>query len=237
MAGARLAKERLTTDALLVRRVAFRESDDIVHLFTEEHGAVSAVARGARRSQKRFSALEPVHLLRVGVDVAHERELGTLVEASLLRPRLGVITRLATMEAAGRALRWLRAAAPQRSAERGMWKEANQLLDALDQPDADAEGLLAAAGLRLLAVAGWALELESCVRCGRLCPENARAIVDVHAGGIVCRHCGGQGSSVGARQRLALSAAMAGAPFAGEPEAAVALVDAAFHAHGQGEAT
>ncbi len=237
MAHARLAKERLTTDALLVRRVPFRESDDIVHLFTEEHGAVSAVARGARRSQKRFSALEPVHLLRVGIDVVRDRELGTLVEASLLRPRIGVITKLATMEAAGKALRWLRSAAPQRSAELGMWSEANGLLDALDQPEADAEGLLAAAGLRLLAAAGWALELDACVRCGRDCPEKARAIVDVRAGGIVCRHCGGQGSTVAARQRHALSAALTGAPFTGDPEAAIALVDAAFQAHGRGEAT
>ncbi|MEM1034455.1 MAG: DNA repair protein RecO [Myxococcota bacterium] len=235
--AARPAPERLVADALLVRRVAWRESDDIVHLFTDRFGAVAAVARGARRSQKRFAALEPMHVLRVGVDVTAHRELGTLAEASLRRPRIGIMTRLPAVDAAGRALRWLRAAAPPRSAEPLMWDETNRLLDALDAGEADAERLLAAAGLRLLAAAGWALELEACVRCGRVCPDAARAIVDVHAGGIVCRHCGGQGSSVGARQRRALTASMAGAPFDGDPEAAVALVDAAFLAHGRGEAT
>ena len=42
-----------TTRAVVLRVVDYRESDRIVTLFTEQHGKVSAMARAARRSQKR----------------------------------------------------------------------------------------------------------------------------------------------------------------------------------------
>ena len=44
------------TDAVILRRTPVGESDLIVALFTRDHGRVSAVARGARRSRKRFPA-------------------------------------------------------------------------------------------------------------------------------------------------------------------------------------
>ena len=41
----------------------------IVTLFTEELGKIAALARGARKSSRRFAgALEPMHTLRVTLD-------------------------------------------------------------------------------------------------------------------------------------------------------------------------
>ena len=197
-----LAKERLTTDALIVRFVPYRDSDAIVHLFTERAGLVTAMARGARKSRRRFTSLEPMHTLRITVEVSPAREMGTLVETEMSRLRLGMTGRLDAMEAAGQALRWVRRAAMSTSPEPGLWSELTGLLDALDDlgRTGDPWRELAGAGLRMLAVAGWALELERCVRCGRACPGDARAIIDVHAGGLVCRQCGGRGVVISAAQ-------------------------------------
>jgi DNA repair protein RecO (recombination protein O) len=237
--SARLAKERIQSDALLLRRSPSGESDDIVHLFTEAAGALGAIARGARRSNRRFAALEPMHLLRVSVELSPARELGTLTEASLARPRIGLTSSLRAMELSGRALRWIRHAAPARTPEPALWLEINQLLDSLDGPAAAEQGsaLLAAAGLRMLAAAGWALELDRCVRCGKPCPERARVLVDVNAGGVVCRGCGGMGMALSSRTRRAMMAAQAGGPYDGEADAAIALVARAFDVHGRGEGT
>ena len=237
--SARLAKERIVSDALLLRRSPSGDSDDIVHLFTETTGALAAIARGARRSSRRFAGLEPMHLLRVGVELSPARELGTLTEASLARPRIGLTSALSTMEQAGRALRWLRRAAPARTPEPQLWARINELLDALDAPDAVARGqaLLAAAGLRMLSAAGWALQLDRCVRCGKICPERARVLVDVHAGGVVCRGCGATGVPLPSRTRRAMVAAQEGGSFDGDADAVIALVARAFEIHGRGEAT
>jgi recombinational DNA repair protein (RecF pathway) len=64
------------------------------------------------------------------------------------------------------------------SPEPGMWDETNRLLDELDRSPSDARASLAATGLHILAMAGWGLELDACVRCGRGCPPKARTTID-----------------------------------------------------------
>jgi DNA repair protein RecO (recombination protein O) len=122
-----------------------------------------------------------------------------------------------------------------------LWIEVNALLEALDAEGAErhAQALLGASGLRMLRAAGWGLELDQCVRCGRRCPAQARATVDLRAGGVVCRHCGGGGIELVARQRLGMMRALSGDEAGlAEPDdaaAAVALVDRALAVHGRDE--
>src|SRR5262245_33859927 len=53
-------------DALVLRAVDYGESDRVVTLFTREHGCVSAMARAARKSKRRFAgALEGFALIHV----------------------------------------------------------------------------------------------------------------------------------------------------------------------------
>jgi DNA repair protein RecO (recombination protein O) len=239
-ARGRLGKERVRTAAVLLRRVVLRESDLLVDLFTERTGSWSAIARGARRSARRFPALEPLHELGVTLDVSPARDVATLVEASIVRPRVVLTADLEAMDAAGRALRWLRRAAPAHVPEPAMWHEIVQLLDDLNEPGAGtrALGLVAAAGLRLLRQAGWGLELTHCVSCGRPCPPDAAVLVVAQAGGVVCRRCGGRGTRVSSTDRAALVAALDEGRRVESDEVArvaVALVDEALEVHSRGE--
>ncbi len=237
----RLSKQRRRSAALLLRRVPYGESDWIVQLLTETDGVVSAIARRARRSTKRFAALEPLHLLSVEYEVSETRDLATITEVQLQVPRLSLTTSLAKMESAGCALRWVRSAVPRNTPEPRVWGELNELLDRLGSCSEDeVRGELAASGLRMLEAAGWGLELGSCVRCGRECPDNARVRVDVAAGGVVCRQCGSLGTHVTSAQRRTWLAAVCGTnPQMDETSAelAIDLVARAFEAHGRGEAT
>jgi len=83
-------KVRVRSDALLVRHAPFGDADAMVTFFTEERGLLSAVARSARRSARRFPALEPMHLLRVGLEERPGADAMTLVESTIVRPRLGL---------------------------------------------------------------------------------------------------------------------------------------------------
>jgi DNA repair protein RecO (recombination protein O) len=234
--GARGKVLRLRSHALLVRRVVYGEADLIVTLFTEERGLVSAIARSARRSTKRFSSLEPMFLLDVTVDERPLVELGTLVETAIVRPRLHLAADLGRLDAAGRALRWLRRAAPPHTPEPELWREINELLDALDASEQaiSAAVRLATTGLRLLVATGWGLELTRCVVCGKACDPSASACLDPARGGLVCRACGGAPVVVRADRRARLLAAQAGADGAlleQDAEAALAIVEAALAAH------
>lgn len=192
---------RIDSPALLVRSTPYGESDLVATFFTEQVGKISAIVRGARRSTRRFGgALEPMHELALSIE-DRGRELCSLKEARILRPRTGIAGNLEAMEAAGQALRWVRHLCPPRTAEQGAWLSLTGLLDTLDvlgaRAVAEAETSklarqeIAVFGLRLLTDVGYALELDRCVRCGRICPAGRSAFVDAAGGGIVCTSCGG----------------------------------------------
>ena len=228
----------MRSDALLVRRVAFGDTDVIVTILSRERGLLSAIARGARRSARRFPALEPMHLLGVTFDERPLSELATLAEAQIVRPRMELVGDLDRLEAAGVALRWVRRASPPHAPEPEVWSEINELLDQLDAPELAAapRTLLAESGLRLLVGVGWGLSLEQCVVCGKPCAGGA-AGVDAARGGLVCRSCGGARTVLRGERRRRLVAAASGAGSAGtlDPSDAVValeLIEAALAAHG-----
>lgn len=232
----RTTREPIRTEALLVRRVVYGEADLIVSLFTRERGLMDAVARSARRSSKRFSCLEPMHLLHVVLDRRPTSNLCALADATIVRPRIRLTLDLARLEAAGQALRWIRRAAPPDTPEPALWEVVNDLLDALDDPSGSVlPGVeLAAAGLRLLAAVGWGLDLGRCVSCGRLCAASATACIDPAKGGLVCRECGGAPGRLRSDLRLRLIAAVEGDSRAlreQDVRFAVDLVEATLTAH------
>lgn len=231
------AARQHTTRALLVRRVSYGESDLVVTLFTESLGRVSALARGARRSQKRFGgSLEPMHTLVVRLDERAGAELLALREASLETPRHHLVRDLDRMQAAGRALGWIRRAAPPRTPEPGAWRVLIELMDRLDdEHDPRPPRLhLAELGLRLLAALGWGLDLERCVRCGKPCEKGRAAMIDAARGGLVCRACGGARVQLDGAARERLASAAAGQPPGLSPEdadTALSLVEDALRVH------
>ncbi len=236
-----------------MRRVPFGEADVMVTFFTAERGMMSAVARGARRSSKRFPSIEPMHLLRVGLEGRPGGEIGFLAESTIARARMRLVGDLDRLDAAGHALRWVRRAAPPQTPEPALWVEINAFLDALDAVDAvDAarrpsseeyapapqeapSTMLAAMGLRMLVALGWGMDLARCVRCGRACAPRASAYLDPAEGGLVCRGCGGGPILLSGERRERLLAALAGIPAALAPEdvrGALEIVEAALAAHG-----
>ncbi len=171
-----------------------------------------------------------MHTLGVRLDERAGAELMTLRESTLATPRRHLVADLDRMQAAGRALGWVRRAAPPRTPEPAAWRVVTGLLDRLDDRD-DARSArlhLAEAGLLLLGALGWGIELERCVSCGRACEEGRRAMVDASRGGLICRACGGARLLLDGARRARLARA------ALEPDdvdAALDLVERAFKAH------
>jgi DNA repair protein RecO (recombination protein O) len=221
--------------------VPYGEADAVVTLFTEQLGKVTAMARSARKSYRRFAgALEPMHVLRVALEERPGAELLGLREATVTKARSHLLGDLERLDAAGQALRWVRAASPQHTPEPDVWAELSALLDRLDDPS-DAlppKTHLAASGLRLLKYFGYGLELEACVRCGKRCDPARPAYLDATVGGLICQACGGGQSPshrlVDGPTRQRLWAAARGRDAALEPaDTAVALrlIDEALEAH------
>jgi len=64
---------RTPDQAIIISGRDYRENDRLVRLFTLEHGSLTALARGAKRSLKRFcGTLEPCSRIRVELTVPEE---------------------------------------------------------------------------------------------------------------------------------------------------------------------
>ncbi len=229
-----MSRALVRTSALLLRKTVVRESDALLVLFTQDLGRITAGARGAQRSQKRFGgALEPMHTL--AIELAKTRgDNYQLQSAAIARPRFALTQSLQRLEAAGRALQWVRKGAMEHDPEPLVWRLVNHLLDQLDTPGTtDPPTLLAAAGLALLDAWGWGIEFDTCVRCGRACPAGKAAFVEAAKGGLVCSACGGGRVRLEGEQRTRFSmAARTGSGLTTEDAAvALRLVETALGAH------
>lgn len=221
MGSRKRTTRRHDTLALVLRRTPYGDTDLVVTLFTESLGVVSALARAARKSQRRFGGqLEPLHTLHVELDEPAGSDLAFLHEASVVTARPHLLEHLDGLDAGGKFLGWIRHAAPAHTPEPLLWELAQSCLDELDAGarlrrhaspcDAAAPSAaltLAAHGLRLLVACGWRLELEHCVQSGARCPDAKAAMIDPERGGLVSREHGGAAFRVdgATRRRLLLT--------------------------------
>ena len=208
----------------------------MVTLLTDTIGRVSALARGARKSSKRFGGvIEPMHTLRIAYDDRSGAELVVLREAKLSRARPFLVTSLERMQAAGQALNWVRKAAPPRTPEPEVWAAMERLLDHLGDPEdaVSPRARLAATGLELLSAFGWGIDFERCVSCGKLPAVGQAAAVDPARGGLICRDCGGARRRLSGPERLLLQGAVSGGTLSDDSASlALDLVEQALKTHG-----
>ncbi|GFO55827.1 DNA repair protein RecO [Geomonas sp. Red276] len=94
--------KRSETEAIVLRLTDYGEADRIVTLFSLEQGKISGIARGAKKSRKRFGgALEPFAHLRLQLQKGSG--LATLLSADIVGIFAGIRTDLAKIGTAAYA--------------------------------------------------------------------------------------------------------------------------------------
>lgn len=201
------SRQEERSDAFLLRAIDYRDADKIVTLLTEEHGKVGALARGARRSRKRFGGgLEPCHRLAVSFTFGRG-ELATLKEARVREAYPGLLTSLQRIQAAGRGLELVRRLCPEREPMPRLFEAVARYHAALAASDAPDDVALAFRA-RALALVGLAPGLDACGVSGAPCPPGQAALFDPERGTIVARAHGGGPLLVSGPTRALLKQAM-----------------------------
>lgn len=182
----------------MLRAQPYRDSDLIVALFTQELGKVSALARGGRRSQKRFAgALGQLVVSTYELSRSPRAELWTLESATVEREWMDLSLDVAAVAHASYALELVREMLPAETPEPEVLSLMVELWDSLRV--APSAAALRYVEWALLDVAGTAPSLESCVACGTPLEEQEACLFDPARGGAVCSTCAPQSRGAGAR--------------------------------------
>ena len=225
------------TEVIVLRSIRYGEADRILHLYSQDHGRLSAIAKGVRRVKSRLGGrIEP--FARVNLIMREGRgELCTITGADTVHAHPALRERRTSLERATQAcdavLRLLDSAEPNRPAYNLLAHEL-ALLDA--SPEAAVRAQALTFRLKLLLAAGFAPELAACASCGER--EHLGAF-SAAAGGIVCPGCEAGSFPLGEEAHAFLVGALA-RPLADYPDAsdrALAQADRAIgetlehHAH------
>ena len=179
--------------ALVLRVVEFGEADLIVHLLTPTRGRVTAMAKHARKSVRRFpGSLDLFNQLEVKIHPRRRGGMPLLDRARLVDPFLALRDDPVRYGLACYVMELLARLAPEEGVGpemREIFAFALEALEALEHGHPDAR-MRVLVELRALDALGMRPELRHCVRCGR---EATGASVHFHVadGGVVCRACAG----------------------------------------------
>jgi DNA repair protein RecO (recombination protein O) len=183
---------RLDTEALVLRIVDFGESDRIAHLLTPETARLTVIAKGARRSRKRFpGALDLLCHAAVHVERRRPQAMARLEQARLVDPLAALRADPARFALACYVAELVDRLAPEGAGGRDARRLFDVTLGALraiaaGRPDARLRVLLE---VRVLAALGLAPELGRCVRCGSALEPGRPAVFHVAEGGALCGRC------------------------------------------------
>lgn len=199
-----------TTPAIVLRTIDYGEADRVVTLLGRTTGRVAALARSARRSQKRFGG--GLGMCAAGRATLRERpgaDLATLERFDIEAPHPSLGSDVAKMAHAAYAAELASRLCAPRQAETDAYDWLEEFLRRLDAGAATAERLRVFE-LGLLARLGFAPAIDVCLACGRDALDDEETRWDVGRGGTVCRSCGafGRPMRVPVRQALGRMAAM-----------------------------
>ena len=181
-----------STPAVLLRRIDFGDYDVIVTLFTRHRGKISAIAKSAKRSTKRFSGiLELFSALEVVCSSGRGKGLPVLQEAVLIHPfskiRADILRTAYASFWAEMMYEWTEEGI-QLIDHYDLLLHALTVLDLRNMPEAAVSVLFQ---MRFLALSGYAPDLVGCSVCRRPVEEiqDPSFRFDLKKGGLVCSRC------------------------------------------------
>jgi len=195
----------LRTAAVVLKIVDHGESDKIVTFYSAAAGRQTGIAKGAKRSSRRFvNKLELFSLLEVGYHRRYQNGLAQIVEADLLDPHINLRRDhdryIAASLVTELVLSWVR----DNDVDPQLF---STLLWALDNLNQGWQPLTTVIffQIKLLGIVGYQPHLSACVTCGGAESSAGPYSFNMAQGGVICGRCRGDGITPASHIALSLS--------------------------------
>lgn len=177
------------TEGLILRVIDYRETDRIVSLYTRDLGKISALARHATKSRKRFGTqLNTFQLVSLELRQRPNRSWVFLERVRPVMPLTGIYQDWRRITMACAVVDLVGAMTREGSVNAAIYDFASQALQQIDQGK-DGSTVLASFQYHLLQAAGFKPALDHCAGCHREWSAQDQAFWVQGSGGLHCRDC------------------------------------------------
>jgi DNA repair protein RecO (recombination protein O) len=182
------------TSAIVLRSWPFGESDKIVSFLTEGHGKLTGIAKGAKRSKKRFvNSLEPFSFVNLNFQDRSQSTLAFILGCELQKSYKNLTASLEKIAFASYCVEITEGLIGEREENRLVFDHLKRSLSRLENEETSVT-FLVGFELKLLSLAGYQPCLESCRRCGMqpsflYAPVQTQWYFSLRDGGILCAGC------------------------------------------------
>ena len=193
----------LSTPAIILRRIEYGDFDLILSFLTLEKGKLSAIAKSARKSTKRFGGiLELFTALDILCSSGRRSGLPVLQEAALKQPFAAIRASIICTAYASYWAELIDGWSEEGQRQPDLYELLLHVLTELDLGRIPADVLSILFQIRFLVLSGHGPILRGCSRCKRDIDriEGGKLFFDLSRGGVVCGRCAAGGSG-----RLTLS--------------------------------
>lgn len=178
------------TPAIVLRTRPFGESDKIVSLLTQHLGKITGIAKGAKRSRRRFvNSLEPFSLINLHILEYPNRNLAYIVSAELVLSFTRLVGSLMKISYASYMVEVTEGLIAEREENLLIFNHLKDALTYLDQNEPSLR-FLTSFELILLSLAGYQPFFDRCKYCGNGHHQSkAPWHFSFKDGGILCDGC------------------------------------------------
>ena len=177
------------TDAVVLDCIDHGESDIIVTLFCRDSGRITAIAKGAKKSKKRFvNKLELFSFLHVTYQQKNSRSMAFLAEAELYTSFLNIRQDLELYTVASVIQEFLLIAMRDGEVDNRVFRLSLWALHNLNQTK-QPKTVLILFLLRFFDYVGYRPTFDTCHQCSSPVSNHGQYNFDVIGGGIICVKC------------------------------------------------
>jgi DNA repair protein RecO (recombination protein O) len=182
--------EILTTEALVLTKIDFGDSSNIVSFFTKDYGIISAIIKGGKTAKSgKSKVINPPNHLNLVIYNKNSREVQIVSGVDIISHYPKIKEDLDKLKFAYAILELLKKLLPEHEANLKIFRGTVRILDLLENPGEPPVVIFGRFFMFILKEIGYEIQLEKCASCGKT-NDGTDELSCNYEIGILCRECG-----------------------------------------------